>query len=206
MLAPFIEPDPAVARNERMPAKDDDRPPFVAGEALQPPEEIDLLGRKELLIESTDLAERRGLQEHERSRRPLADSAERVPDGERDNGARAVEYDRAPACQASPALDLISRIREEFYARSRVRVDEHEPVPVSVRCTRVPRAGDLIERLEDDSRTGRAGDFGGAVGGIVVTDDQLREPSARPERRHRGADALERLRQQPLLVERRDDD
>jgi len=59
-------------------------------------------------------------------------------------------------------------------------------------------------RLEDDARPGCARDGGGAVGGIVVADDEFPAPVIESLRRL--ADARQTGVEQALLVVRRDDD
>ena len=71
----------------------------------------------------------------------------------------------------------------------------------------VPRPGDLIDRLEDHPGAGGARQLRRAVGRVVVADDKSRWPT-RGGRRPPSPRFTwrKRLPNEPLLVERRDDD
>jgi len=66
----------------------------------------------------------------------------------------------------------------------------------------VAGARDLVHRLEHHAGARRTRDLGGAVGRVVVADDQL----CVVEGGHRFADRGQRAGEQRLLVERRNDD
>ena len=186
----------------------DDAPALRARELLQPPEEINLLGGVERLAEGTHLAEGGRLAEHERAGSPLHQAADRIPHRERDAHVKAlcVVADRGAAGEAVALLDRLRRVIEELRRRPRIGVDEEDPVAARLRRAGVARAGDLVHRLEHHGRAGLARDGRGAVGGIVVADDELGVPAPARERRGCRADGGERLRDELLLVECRDDD
>src|SRR6267142_5911109 len=70
-LARAVEPQLAVAGAQRMAVENHDGPLLAAGQALQPPEQIDLLARVQLLAEAARLAERRRIAKDKRTRGPL---------------------------------------------------------------------------------------------------------------------------------------
>src|SRR5262249_30717125 len=119
----------AIARREGMAVQDRDAPASLTREALQAPEEIDVLGGVDLAAEASDLPERRGSAERKRARAPAADPADRIPDqNEKTREAPGVEPQRAAAGEALPPRDRLRRLGEQLGARPRVRVDEHQPV------------------------------------------------------------------------------
>ena len=88
----------------------------------------------------------------------------------------------------------------------RVGVHENQPVAGGRRRAGIAGAANLVERLEHHFCARRAGDLAGAVGGIVVADDEFKFPAASGERRRRRFNFCERGAEEFFLVERGDDD
>src|SRR5688572_31934273 len=82
MLALGVEARLAVARAQRMAMQNDDPLPLMARQSFQPSRKVDLLAGEELLAEAADLAERMGVAEDERARRPPCHPARRIPEHE----------------------------------------------------------------------------------------------------------------------------
>src|ERR1039458_6801252 len=82
----------------------------------------------------------------------------------------------------------------------RVGVHKNQPVAGGGGGAGVPRAGNLVDRLEHDAGPG------GAVGGIVVADEEFKFPAEPGEGTGGGADLGPRRAEELLLVEGGDDD
>src|SRR6185503_1878750 len=160
----------------------------------------------ELFAEAAERGKRLPPAEDEGTGGPAGRAAERIPgpDGDAES-RRAFGCDGTAAGQHIAALDDIPQILEQTRRRRGIRVDEQQPFPRGSLRAPVARAGDLVVRLEHHLRPRRPRDLGGAVGGIVVADDELPGPGA-IEAARRAADAAERRGEQALLVERRYDD
>ena len=65
----------------------------------------------------------------------------------------------------------------------------------------IPGAGDLIDRFENNLRPGVAGHGGGAVGRVVVANDQFGGPAAARKRGCGRADAAQGFADEPLFVD-----
>jgi hypothetical protein len=113
--------------------------------------------------------------------------------------------DRGAARQDLPGLDALEHLRKQFPARIGIGVDEHQPLAARLRGAGIARASDLVHRLEHYRRARRARDLGGAIGRVVVADDELGAPAGFLERRERRPDSSERAGEQALFVERRHD-
>src|SRR5204862_2467153 len=134
-LAPAVEPQLAVAGAKGMAVQNHDGSPVAASQALQAPEQVDLLARVQLLAEAARLAERRRLAEDERPRRPFVDPAHRVPDPgqERDGGMRVLVAHGASAGETARA-DGIGRVQKKLGARIGIGVHEKNPVSAGAGC------------------------------------------------------------------------
>jgi hypothetical protein len=84
--------------------------------------------------------------------------------------------------------------------------DEKQPVAARRGRAGVARARNLVHRLEHHPGARGARDFGRAIRGVVVADDELGRPAARGEDLHAAAQVLQRCGEELLFVERRDDD
>ena len=88
----------------------------------------------------------------------------------------------------------------------RIGVHKNKPVAGGNAGAAVAGAADLIDRLENHFRAGSAGDVGGAVGGVLVADDQFKFPAARGEGGGGGFNFRERCTEEFFLIEGGDDD
>jgi hypothetical protein len=102
--------------------------------------------------------------------------------------------------------DLISDVLKQRAAGVRVGIHKNEPVAGGGAGAGIPGAADLVEGFEHDERARSAGDVAGAVGGIVVADDELEFPAARGEGGGGGFDLREGGAEELFLVEGGDDD
>src|SRR5439155_4755526 len=206
-LAPAVEPQLAVAGAKGMAVQNHDGSPVAASQALQAPEQVDLFARVLLLAEAARLAERRRLAEDERPRCPLVDPAHGVPDSghERDAGMRILVRDGATAGETSRA-DGIGCFEKKLDAGIGIGIHEKDPIAAGAGGAGIARPADLVDRLEYDLRSHALRDLRRAVGRIVVAHDQLGLPAEPSESFHGGANAGERAGQQPLFVERGNDD
>src|SRR5688572_12836466 len=161
----------------------------AAREPLEAPREVDLLAGVERFAEAAELAEGGGLAEDERPGGPSHAPAEKVP--KPDPGARQgvveVHCHRRAAADAA-GCDFAHHVAEEPGIGVGVRIDEDEPVAPRSGGAAIAGARDLVMRLEDDRRTGSAGEFRRAVSGVVVAEDELGTPSCIGEGMHRAAD------------------
>src|SRR5260221_3353608 len=172
---------------------------------LEAAREVDLLRGIKRFVESAQLAKGRGAAEDERAGRPVHRAAYPVPHPHRQpcEPIVALHLHRAAATQDFSAFQETVHLQKKRPAGKRIRIDKDQPFASSVRCAGVARAGDLVDGLEDHGRTRIARDFGGAVGRVVVADDQL---DVAIERAGGRADAAQRFAQQLFFVEGRDDD
>src|SRR5258706_9946334 len=165
-----------------MAVENHDGPFLAAGQALQPPEQIDLLARVQLLAEPARLAERRRIAKDKRPRGPLVDSAQRIPHSdpdsgqERGSGVRILEGNGASPCETS-RTDGARGLAKKLHAGIRICIHEKDPVPAGAGGAGVARAAYLVDRLRYDLGSRRYSDLRRAVGGIVVAHDQLRFPA-----------------------------
>jgi hypothetical protein len=88
----------------------------------------------------------------------------------------------------------------------RIGVHKNQPVAARRRRAGIARAPDLIERLKNDFCARGFGNFGSAVGGIIIADDKFNIPAALRERRRRRFDLRKRLAEKFFLVESGHDD
>src|SRR5712692_7798771 len=179
-LPSAVEAYLARAGAQRMTVQDDDAAPLAPRDALQAARELDLLAGIERFAEAAELAERRGVAEQERTGGPARAPAERVPrrDPQPHVESFAFQAHRAAAAQASAVLDCRRHVVEQFRAGKRIRVDENQPVAGGARGAGIARARDPVHRLEHYAGSRLARDLGGAVGRVVVADDELGLPAA----------------------------
>src|SRR5258708_3769359 len=103
---PAREPQPPVAAEQRVAVEDHDAMPLFPRQALEPLEQLDLLRSIERLAEAAGLAKSARLAEDERARRPPAQPAGRIPEGDPEarHEAGVAERDGCAAREAA-ALD-----------------------------------------------------------------------------------------------------
>ena len=82
-----------------------------------------------------------------------------------------------------------------------IGIHKHQPITGGRRRPGVTGAGDLIDGFKHDFGAGRAGDIGGAVRGIIVTDNEFDRPAARGQGGGSGLDFRQRGTEEFLLVE-----
>ena len=88
----------------------------------------------------------------------------------------------------------------------RIRIHENQPVAGSRLRAFVARARDLVHRLENHHRAGVPGQFGGAVGGIIVANDEFGFPAALMKGRKSIFDVTEGFAEASFFIERWNDD
>lgn len=202
-FAQRIQPHLARGSNQRMPMQDDHFAIRLLRQFVQTLAQVEFLSSKQLVVESAKLSERRRFAKDERPGKQALRSAEKVPKAREEVRQRIAvfESNRATARQAVPGLNLLRDFLEQRRAGMRIRINEQEPVAGGDLCAAIAGTGDLIDRLADDGSSASAGNFGGAIGGIVVADDQFRFPVELAESDARRLHASERFTQQPLFVE-----
>lgn len=86
----------------------------------------------------------------------------------------------------------------------RIRIDKYEPIAGCGRSAGVAGARDLIQRFENDFRSGGASDFAGFIRGIIVANDEFGLPAAFVEGGEGVIDVTKCLAEPPLFIEGRD--
>ena len=180
----------------------------TAREFVQSLKQLDLFRCKQVRAEATDFTERARLAKDKRACRPLADAADQVPGPcqQLANPIARVEFDRATSGNATPFGDRIANVFKQCVARVRIRVDKDQPVARGKTGAAIACPANLIYRLKNDVRAARAGNFCRAIGGIVIANNGLKFPMPRRNGVSRREDALQRGREEFLLVESRYDD
>lgn len=191
-----------------MPMQDDHLAPRLPRQFVQTFAQVEFLTGKQFVVESAKLSERRRFAKDERPGKQALGSAEEVPEAREEVRQRiaVLESHRATAGQAMAGLNLLRDFREQRRARMRIRINEQQPVAGGGLSAAIPGPGNLVDRLGDECRSAGAGNFGGAVGGIVVAHDQFGFPSELAESDARRLHVSERFTQQPLFVKGRNDD
>lgn len=203
-----VEVEFAGGGDEGMAVEDDELFAVAAGVFFEAFAEIDFLGGKEFVAESADGAEGVGLDEDEGAGGPAADAAEEVPGVDEEAGEEVVfvELHGGAAAEAGLVGNGVGDVGKEICAGVGIGVDEDEPVASGGEGAAVAGAGDLVDGFEDDGGAGGTGEFGGAVGGVVVADDEFGLPAEVSEGEGGVADAGEGSGDEFLLVEGGDDE
>jgi len=170
--------------------------------------ELDFFAGEKFHIEPAEFSERGRFAKDERAGDPSECPTHHVPEvrDEIASGVTGFEADGAAAGEAAASGDLRGDVLEERGAGVRVGVDEDEPIAGGGFGAAIARAADLVDGLEDDVRAGSAGNFRGAIGGVVVAHDELGLPSAPGKGGHGGVDLAKGFAEQLFFIERRDDD
>jgi len=207
-LAAAVELHLAGGSFERVAVKDDDLLATLAGDHFQTLAELEFFGGKDLGIEPAHFAEGGGLDEDEGTGEPFLEAAGEVPELGDEVGDEHLFIERhgGAAGEDFAGGNLVCDIGEEGAGGMRVGIDEDEPVAGGGGGAGIAGAADLVEGFEDDVRAGGAGDLGGAVGGVVVADDELKFPAAVGEGGGGGQDLRKRGAEELFLVEGGDDD
>jgi hypothetical protein len=208
MLARGVQSQFARGGEDRVAMDDDDAFAFGAGEFLEAFAEFDFFAGKQVGVEAAEFAERGGFTKDERAGDPAEGAADGVPRGGDGvaGGIPGFEADGAAAGEASAGGNLRRDVVEERGAGVGVGIDEEEPIAGGGLGAAIAGAADLVDGLKDDAGSGGAGDFRGAVGGIVVADDEFRLPSPPGKGAHGGADVAKGFAQELFFVERRNYD
>ena len=174
----------------------------------QPKTQIEFLPREHLVAEAADLPKRGGFAENECPGQPAALAADPIPDPRHKIRQVMIAFQtyRGPTGETAARLDLFRDFSKQGCVRQRIRINEDKPVPGGRRRAGVPCPGDLVHRLEHDRGSGCPRNLRRPVGGIVVTNDEVRGPARFCERGQRGIHRTQRAGQQSFLVEGGNDD
>ena len=181
---------------------------FGAREFFEAFAQFKFFAGEEVGVEAAEFSEGGGFTKDERAGHPTQPAADDIPEGGDDVAGRVAgfEADGAAAGEAAAGGDLRGDVVEEFGAGVGVGVDEDEPIAGGGFGAAIARAADLVDGLEDDGGAGGAGDFRGAVGGVVVAHDEFGLPIASREGGHGGVDLAEGFAEEAFFVEGGDDD
>ena len=179
-----------------------------ARQLFQPFAQINLLSGKEPVVETTNLSKRHGFAKNKRSRRILPQPADPIPKLSHQTGEEisAIQFNRAAAIEKIARLNRVRHLREEFRPRMRVRIHEHQPIAGSRLRPLIARPRNLVHRFKHHRRARHPRQFCGAVGGVVIANDQFALPAARLKSGHRLPNRSQACAEQLLLVKRRYDD
>ena len=191
-----------------MPVQNHDSPARSPGKLFEPFAQVQFLRRKQFVAEAADLPEHRRLDKDERTGQQPPPPAGKIPQPRDEAGDQKmlVEPDGRAAGKAAAGKNLRRHVGEKSGAGMRIGVHKHQPVAGGGGGAGVAGAGDLVDRLKNDFGPGRTGDIGGAVGGIVVADDEFDRPAARREDGNGGLDFRQRGAEEFFLVEGGNDD
>src|SRR5688500_6091118 len=130
-----------------MRVQDDDGPAVPVRQALQAPEEINLLRRIQLEAEPAQLTKRGRLAEDERPRGPFERPAYPVPPAHAEPGSElsCIELHGGAAGDGTATLNDAHELAEEFRTRLRVGVHEHEPVACGRGRSGIARLRNLVD-------------------------------------------------------------
>ena len=170
--------------------------------------EFDFFAGEEVGVESAEFPERGGIAKNERTGDPSQCAAHTIPESGDGVPGRVsgFEADGAAASEAAASFNGGGDVIEERGAGVRVGVDEDEPVAGGGGGAAIARATDLVDGFKDDLGAGGAGDFRGAVGGVVVANDEFGLPSAPGKGGHGVLDVAKGFAQKAFFVEGGDDD
>ena len=175
---------------------------FLARKFFEALAEFDFFAGVEVGVEAAEFAEGGGLAKDEGAGAPAEGAADAVPevgDGVA-GGVAGREADGAAAGEAAAGLDLGGDVVEEGGAGVGVGIDEDEPIAGGGLGAAVAGAADLVLGFEGDGGTGIAGDLGGAVGGVVIANDEFGLPVAAGEGGHGGLDVAKGFAEQAFFV------
>ena len=175
------------------------------GQRLEPITEIKLFAGEHLRAEPAHLAEEIRTAEDVGTRRPSFEQAHNRPkqDGRTEEEVFLVEPHQAATASTLARLNSLRCSREEFGARKRVRIDKNQPIARGHRRSAISSSRDLIDRLEHNRGTGATRQFSSPVGGVVVANNDFRTPTKLIKSSAGGFDRRERLVDELLFVEGR---
>lgn len=191
-----------------MPVQDHNFPAGSPGQLFESFAQVQLLRRKQFATEAPNLTKGGGLDKNERTRQQPPPAADKIPKPGDQAGDQEifVEPDGRAAGQAAAGKNLLHDIRKKSGAGMGISIDKHQPVTGGGGGAGVAGASNLVDGFKHDSGPGRAGDLGGAVGGVIVTDNKLDRPAARGKDSGGGLDFRERGAEELLLIEGGNDD
>ena len=208
MLARRIQSQFARGGEDGVAMQDGDAFALGAREFFEAFAELKFFAGEEFNVEAAEFPECGGVAKDERAGHPAQRAAGDVPQGGDGvaAGVAGFEADGAAAGEALAGGDLRGDVIEERGAGVRVGVDEDEPVAGGGAGAAIARAADLVDGLKDDLGAGGPGDFRGAVGGVIVADDEFGGPSAPGESGQRGLHLDEGFAKEAFFVEGGNDD
>jgi len=166
--------------------------------------EIQFFTGEQFMAESADGSKCGGFAKNKRTRRPMRCAADEIPKFRHDASSkiRVVQAQRAAARDRFSFCYFPRDIREEFRARTRISIDEDQPIAGGRSGSAVSRAGNLIDRLENNIRSTGAGNFCGPISRIVVANNHFSLPAHAMKCVRSRLDPLQRLPNQLFFVER----
>lgn len=191
-----------------MPVEDDHFFTVSCRDFFQSLAQLQFFRRKNFRVETTEFAERRGLNKNEGARQPFLEPAREVPALRDEIGGEVafVQPHRGTSGDDVAGMDGFGHVGKQFRARMRIGIHKDEPIAACCGCTGITGSPDLVERFEDNLRASAAGNFRSAVSGIVVAHDEFKLPATLLERGRRRLHFGERDIEKLFLVEGRDDD
>src|SRR4051794_32900923 len=101
------------------------------------------------------------------------------------DGMKFIHLHRATTRQNFSALDLLRDFAEKFRRWMRIGIHKNQPIARRGGGSAISRARNLVDWFENNFGSGGAGKFRGAVGGIVIADDEFGLPTETDETFHR---------------------
>src|SRR3954470_24563485 len=146
--------------------QDNDPPPLVFRELVKFLEQLDFFAREQFIIESAHFLKRGAFTENKRARSPFPQPTENIPRSSDEPGdwIRSFNVNRASSSENTARLDSRGNVPKQFSARMGVGIDEKEPIAGSYRCSTIPRAANLVDRLKNYYSAGLPRQFRRAIG------------------------------------------
>jgi len=163
-----------------MPVEDHDFPFRFAREFFEAQAQVQFLGGIKFVAEATNLPECRRLDKNKRTGHEPREPARIIPQVRNESGDEQffIEPYGDAASQDFVGGNFFRDVGKKFFARIRIGIHKHQPITGGNGGAGITGAGDLIDRLKNYFRPGGAGDVGGAIGGIIIADEQFELPAA----------------------------
>jgi len=145
--------------------------------AFQADREPDFFPGVDAFIEPAHGFERIAAAEDEGAGRQLAVLGEPGPEDDQpsgESGERGFSTDERPSPAHFTSLQGSDGLTQGFRCDEGIGIEKDQVLSTGAGGSGIAGAGELVDRLEDDFRPGFPGDSGGAIGGIVVGNDQVR--------------------------------
>ena len=167
--------DLARGGHQGMPVQNDRLLAAPLGQSFQTSAQVNFLGGKKAVVKTTDLAKGRRFAKKERAGGVFADTADLIPypGSHAPHERKRVIFDGATAEQISSTDNGHMHVGEKFAARVRIRIHEDQPIPRGSLGPAIAGASDLVDGFEHHGGAGGAGQFRGAIGGIIVANDEF---------------------------------